>query len=162
MYTDHPIAVNSKGMLQHFYPPTPLYHPACYHIMATYLLLDSVSLHSVTPASFPLFIISFYSEGQPLIPSLRHSLRAFTPWWAVILLQWQHHVSIRCNYFVVLPRGSLVDIKGLRITLAHLIVRRVGTADRRHFNWLFFCRCTRSEQQEPDLDHWAVSQQSNV
>lgn len=65
---------------------------------------------------FPACIISFYSEGQPLILSLMHSLRAFTPWWAIILaiilLQWQR-VSIRCNYIVKLPRRLSCWHKGL-------------------------------------------------
>lgn len=142
-------------MLQHFYPLDPLYHPAYYHITVTWVI-NSCLIHCIhilsLPFYFPACIMSFYSEGQPLILSLMHFLRAFTPWWAVILLQWQH-VSIRCNYIVKLPRGSLVDVKGLRIILVHLIVRRVGTADRLKEDWLF-----PHMMWAADLGHWAMSQ----
>lgn len=127
-YTDHLIAITSKGMLQPFFTHLIFYIALDFIILWSLESLSSVWLspHCVTHVSFPVCIILFYSIGQTLILSLVYSLRAFTSWWAVVLLEWQH-VSIRCNYIVKLPRGSLVDIKGSRIILTHTDMSRQQT-----------------------------------
>lgn len=84
-------------------------------------MIHPVSLHSVTPAS-PVW----FHEGRPLDPPLVHRVESF------YVLKSCHITSAAASFLrrveclVSFPRGSLVDMEGLRIQLGLCVGRQAA------------------------------------